>query len=125
MTATRLTDPAMLAGFTGSENLHKHRLSGLHYTDGVRFVLERGGTDGAFWVMDLIGSHQVTPRVRKEPFQVWEFSVDAKTKTCKVVCTDGNTGTRPLATQKVEFTDLAISLKFYVEDRVVMLPSER
>jgi hypothetical protein len=68
-------DLAELNGFYGSENLYRHPLCrSLTYTDGVRYLAEGAG---AFWLIDLIASHQIDPRISVEPFQCWRLRVVA------------------------------------------------
>ena len=50
-----------LTSFYGTENYYQHRLSGLVYTDGVKFVAEHCE---AYWLIDAIGSFQ--PACRKD-----------------------------------------------------------
>ena len=57
-----------LAQFTGSENYYRHSLNRkFMHTDGVNYLAEKAG---AFWLVDLIASHQLSRKVRAEPFQV-------------------------------------------------------
>ena len=50
MIATELQDS--LRQFTGSENVYRH-LTGLRYTDGVKFLARNAG---AFWLIDVVAS---------------------------------------------------------------------
>ena len=124
-----------LAQFHGTENWYRHELlRRLIYTDGVKYVAEKGG---AYWLIDLIASHQAGIRKRarldksfRPEFQVWTL-----TRACDgfaggaavIVCDDGDD--LEMARQEIEFTDFPLpSIKlfcaFYGEHYVLMLPSE-
>lgn len=109
--------------FSGSEQLYKHWL-GFHYTDGVFHLAE---TAGAHWLLDAIGSYQVTRRVREDPmlqeFQLWELHVNLEQRTADLRCLRD---TNDLAfNQLIQFTDFPLThQKLYLRDRILMLPSE-
>ena len=54
----------------GSENFYCHRPSLMLYTDGVKDMAE---ACQAYWLIDLIISHQCKKAVNLERFQVWEL----------------------------------------------------
>ena len=94
-------------------------------TDGAKYLAE---TAGAFWLMDAIAFHQITPAVSCEPFQVWKLTVSESGKSV-LSCTDGNQNT--LTSMEIEYTDFPLpEITLYAEQsdylggRVVMLPSE-
>jgi hypothetical protein len=147
MSATELT--AALSNFTGSETYRRHALMRrMVSTDGVQFLEKNAG---AYWLTDLIASHQLNRRVRSEPFQVWSLHVrqgDAALKLPDVggrtqylprpykataICTDGNGN--QVVKQNIHYTDFPLpSITLYAEmgsvdgvtpARVVMLPGER
>ena len=108
-----------LAFFTGSEKFYK-AYPNLIITDGVKFLAERAE---AFWLIDLVFSYQTIAKVKKEPFQVYELTVDLNTKSSKMVCTDGNENI--LYTQNIPFTTFPLeSIKLYYTDGTILLPSE-
>lgn len=88
-----------LDNFIGTEtyhrfsNLHKHVL-----TDGALYLARRLG---AFWLMDVIASHQMNPRVKYESFQVW--TIRRIGSGCIITATDGNDNM--ISSQQVEYTD--------------------
>ena len=51
-----------LAQFIGTSQYYRHNL-GLLYTDGVKYVADRGG---AYWLIDAIASWQIDPRIRND-----------------------------------------------------------
>jgi hypothetical protein len=61
-----------LSHFMGTEEYYRHWTRRLVYTDGVKYVAERGS---AFWLIDAIASHQ--PKAVRNPrlaeFQLWEL----------------------------------------------------
>lgn len=94
-------------------------------TDGAKYLAE---TAGAFWLMDAIAFHQITPAVSCEPFQVWKLTVNVSGKSV-LSCTDGNQNT--LTNMVIDYTDFPLpEISLYAEQsdylggRVVMLPSE-
>jgi hypothetical protein len=110
-----------LAGFTGTE--HWYKLSPFHFgmtcTDGVKFFADAAE---AYWLIDIIGSYQL--QLSKKPFQEWTFTKDSSGDGAVVVCTNGNG--KELARQVITFTDLDLpQIKFFVENQVCYLPSER
>lgn len=90
-----------LAQFTGSE--HFYKWSSLFrrdlLTDGAQYVAEKLG---AFWLMDLIASHQHARNLRSEGFQVWTLVIHPD-GSAVVQCDDGNDNI--LAVQKIPHTD--------------------
>ena len=54
----------------GSDNFYCHKPSLMLYTDGVKMMAEKAE---AFWLIDLIISHQCKKEVNNERFQVWEL----------------------------------------------------
>lgn len=118
MTAEELR--AGMAHATGTEDLHKHWL-GLLYTDGVQFLAEGAG---AYWLIDAIASHQ--PKARKDPmlceFQLWTLKV----KKNKAVLTCERDTNDVAIRQRIPYTDFPLDdVKLYLENGVLMLPSER
>lgn len=118
-----------LEQFSGTERYYRSSMftKDIVHTDGVQFIAERG----AAWIIDVIVSHQIYPKVKREEFQVWEFHVP-EDKTCRVICTDGNE--HVVTSQIIPFTDLPFTLKVWLEYGsidmvnpiwVIMLPGER
>lgn len=73
----------------------------LAYTLGVEEIAE---AHGAYWLIDLVASHQPNPQVACESFQVWTLTVAANNSAVARM-TDGNDGTTPIIEQSIEFTD--------------------
>ena len=113
-------DPATLRQFTGTTAYW--RISKRHcLTDGSRYVAE---TLGAFWLMDLIGSHLVTLDTA-DPFVSAHISVS--NSQAVVSLEEGNGSVR--RRQVIPYTDFALSelVLFCCWDGaqwITMLPSE-
>lgn len=117
--------------FTGTENYYRHWMRKLVYTDGLHY-LEK---NGAAWLLDVIASHQLDPKLNKgnlKDFQLWELKV----KDSKGIVTCKEDSDKPAAvTQEIEYTDFPLeSIKIFVElgsldgvneCKIAMLPSER
>lgn len=110
-----------LKDFTGTEQWYRHALfRAFTYTDGVKFL---AGQAGAYWLLDLIfGFQHEHLTLQEAPFQVWDLTVH-EDKTATLKCTDGNYN--PLHEHRLEFTDFPLpDFRFYLIDRVLLLPSE-
>jgi hypothetical protein len=112
-----------LAQFTGTE--HHYRHLGIRYTDGIKFLAENAD---CFWLIDAIASYQPGLRLnqRLAEFQLWELKVTDQSgfSSAVLVCTDGDRNV-PILTQQIERTDFPLpSISLYVEDGVLLLPSE-
>lgn len=81
------------------EQVYRHWTKRLVYSEGVKHMAE---TAGAYWLLDVVASHQPDWRLHNEEFQVWKLSVNPD-RTARVWCEDGNDTT--LLEQLVPFTD--------------------
>lgn len=115
---------------TGTESYHRHFL-GLRYTDGIRYVAEMCG---AYWLIDLIASHQPGIRRRlakleERDFQVWQLTYSGEGWVAEAwTDTPYADGSELLARQVIEYSDFPTELsclKLYVEEAVILLPQER
>lgn len=103
----------------GSENFYRHNLSGLIYTDGVKELAE--GCQ-AYWLIDLILSHQCESHVKQQPFQVWDLKRLQEDKF-NIVCTDGNYNR--ITSQDIPYSDFTYDLAtIWLVDGCLMLPGE-
>jgi hypothetical protein len=109
-----------LAQFHGSDTFTRHGLyQRMLMTEGVVYLAK---TANAFWLTDLIASHQLNPRVRAEEFQVWTLYVERNRG--KAILTDGN-NTTPIVTQEIEHTDFPLpEIALWFIDGTLLLPSE-
>lgn len=105
--------------FTGTENHYRHSFTKMVYTDGVKCLV----TDlQAFWLLDVIVSHQCLKKVRSEEFQVWKLE-RVEGDAFKVVATDGNE--KVIAVQKIPYSDFKCdTCTIWVVGVCMMLPSE-
>ena len=117
----------------GSENLYGG-FCGLKYTDGIKFLAE---TCKAYWLIDVVGSHQpaILPKLAKlqeRDFQVWRIRADGDGAAIDA-WTDTPGDSRLLAYQQVLYTDFPRELledpvegfQFWVENGIMMLKQER
>ena len=115
---------ADLGHYTGTENWHRY-MGRYLVTDGVKYVADNAG---AYWLLDVVFSHQLTPEVRREEFQVWTLTVDLAKQTGVVVATDGGKGGRKpkeIARQEIPYTDFPrAEMVFWLEGGTLILPSE-
>lgn len=110
---------AILADHIGSLERYRHWTGRLIYTPGIHDLAE---LCGAFWLIDLVASHQINPAVRAEEFQVWTLTVAAD-RTARAVCDDGDG--RVIVTQDIAFSDFPLpEISLYCTDGVLLLPSE-
>jgi hypothetical protein len=112
-----------LDGFTGTERYTRHWTGKLVYTDGIAFLAEKGG---AHWLIDIIASYQIDPKVVKnrqlQEFQLWVL----RAKDSKAIITCQEDSDKPaVITQRIGFTDFPLhEVKLYVENGVLLLPGE-
>lgn len=122
-----------LQHFCGSENYYKHLL-GIYYTDGVRYLASNAE---CYWLIDAIGSHQ--PRAKRihrlTEFQLWflhvgdahEFIKPRGSNSAVLTCWEDTPSheTKPVIIQQIPFTDFPLpEIKLYVQDKILLLPSE-
>lgn len=109
--------------FIGTEHYYKWSVLFPKFvlTDGAKYVADNAG---AYWLMDLIASHQ--PKVRKiTEFQVWKLE---KTGSSAVVrCEDGNY--HEIMRQEIEYIDFPLDkidlwAQYDGNNLVIFLPSE-
>ncbi len=69
----------------------------------------------------MIGSYQNS--LKQQEFQVWKLTKNAD-NTAVITCGDGNDNI--IVGQKIKFTDFKFDIAtIYVENNVILLPSER
>ena len=87
-------------------------------TDGVQAVAEAAG---CYWLLDVIGSYQENAELDKA-FQVWTLEVNRDNDSAIV---RGHNDTTLIITQEIPYTDFPLdTIKFYLMDGVLLLPSE-
>lgn len=120
----------------GTDGWTRHAFGRTLYSDGMSFVAE---TCGAFWLLDVVASHQ-PPIMRKlrrlgeRDFQVWvlEYTPKPGRSDCWTVRAWTDTphadGSQKLAAQVIPYSDFPRELspfKFIVENGRCMLSGER
>lgn len=105
----------------GLEDRYKHSLGGFIYTPGIKFLADKAE---CYWLLDAIGSFQLTSKVNQHQFQSWTLKV-REDQTATLTMTDGNSK-RPLVQQEIPFTTFPIigETSVWLIDRVLILPSE-
>ena len=103
----------------GSENYFCHRPSLILYTDGVKSLAE---SCQAYWLIDLIISHQCKQEVNLERFQVWDLR-RVQANYFFIYATDGNRNR--VARQKIPYSDFPYdAATIWLVDGCLMLPNE-
>ncbi|HEV7766386.1 MAG TPA: hypothetical protein VGQ76_15385 [Thermoanaerobaculia bacterium] len=111
---------AALPHFTGTTTYYQH-WTGMRFTDGVHFLAENAR---AHWLIDVITSWQreALRDSALQEFQLWELFVRPD-HTATIVCSRDSED--EAFRQEIEHTDFPLDyVRLYVEDGVVLLPSE-
>lgn len=111
---------ANLATFTKHRPLPRsNHETGMLYTAGVKYLAV---VTGAFWLIDFIGAFHKRVEKAAPGVQVWELAVTGKRG---LLTSATQAGTRTFE-QPLPFTDFPLdSITLYLENEVLMLPSER
>lgn len=108
-----------LEQFTGSEKIYKHPISGMLYTEGIKYLADKAQ---AYWLIDAIASYQ--QKFRSKEFQIWTFKLDNKGGGILQMQED-IPGTA-IVTQHIQHTDFPLhTIKLYLENNTLTLPRER
>jgi hypothetical protein len=103
----------------GSANFYRYQLGNFQYTDGVKELAE---SCNAFWLIDLIVSHQTNSKVQKQCFQVWELRRLLLNKFM-VLCTNGNH--YKITCQYIPFSDFPFdTATIWLVNHTLLLPNE-
>lgn len=113
-----------LLRFYGSETIFKHGFGEIVYTEGVQFLAQKAN---AYWLIDTIASYQAQKLLINnallQEFQLWRLEVNENHTAILTCRTDSYC--QPIITQNIEFTDFPLkSIKLYLCEKVLMLPSE-
>ena len=113
-----------LGSFIGTTEYHRWSIlfRNMFLTDGADYLAKECG---AYWLMDLIASHQKYQYVKAQTFQVWTLT--KLDRGAQAICDDGN-GKR-VTSQFIEYTDFPLpEIKLYAGwengQLVIMLPGE-
>lgn len=109
-----------LRHFSGSESFFVHPLfKGFVYTEGVKHLAEKGN---AYWLIELVLSHQYGAKIKTERFQVWQIEVH-EDDSFSVKVEDGNKCS--IHSEEHPFTDLPLnSITLWLVQNILLLPSE-
>lgn len=110
---------AQLAEYRGSTQFfYNPHFPQYRYTEGIKYLAEAAE---AYWLLDFIFSHQLTPDIGNEEFQVWELKVIDDKGFVKVG--DGNDNI--VAEFEIPYTDFPLSeYTVWFVTSVLMLKSE-
>lgn len=104
-----------LTGFTGSERYYRHGLNRrLLWTEGMQYLAEQCG---AFWLIDVVASHQRNRKLRADYFQLWRIEAG---EDGGAVITARHDSDRPaVVEQEIPFTDFPLTepFEFYAIDQ--------
>ena len=94
---------------------------GYELTEGAKIMVE---LCKAFWLLDVIVSHQLSEHVRQEEFQVWQLKPYKASQGALVLCDDGDKNL--LVVQHFPQTDFPLpeGIRLYMQGKVIHLPSE-
>lgn len=100
--------------FYGTKNYYKHWTNNIMFTDSVMYFAEKYG---AYWLIDVVAFYGPY-----NDFLIVTMDVkdDKGTFTVKE-----DTISPVLIEQVIEFTDLEVSVKFFIENGAMMFPSDR
>lgn len=109
--------------FIGSQHFYNHWTRAFIFTDGIKYVADKGG---AYWLIDAIASWQgkLKTKVTEDQyaFQVWELEVNDD-KSARLTCRDDDRNI--LVIQDIEFTDFPMKkITLWLTDETLLLPSE-
>ena len=107
-----------LRNFTGTEHYYKHSFGNLTYTDGIKYMAEAAD---AYWLIEAIASYQYDWNICE--FQIWNLKVFPD-DSAQLVMQEDDDEPR-LVVQFIHYTDFPLKeIKLYVENGVLLLPSE-
>ena len=112
-----------LAHFSGTtQHYYLPNFPNYHYTDGIRYLIHNGAT----WLISDIFLYQRNPAIMKhleqDYFQHWKLRVN-EDNSATLSCDDGNGNI--IKQWEIDYTDFPLSeIRFYLIDKVLMLPSE-
>jgi len=107
--------------FTGTLNHYYDPLTGYRFTDGVKFVADKGG---AYWLLTKIFTNmKYEPTLEKyREFAVWRLKVK-EDDTATLMAEDGNG--KVIYTEEITYTNFPLpEITLWFEDGVLILPSE-
>lgn len=110
-----------LAQCIGTGQYYKYPLSNVVYTDGVKFLMDKGQ---CVWLITDIMSYQIKHNVKDVPFQLWTLKVSKIGKTA-ILTMKEDSDTPVIIEKKYNYTDFPLDeMTFYLANKVLYLPPE-
>ena len=80
----------------------------------------------AFWLVADILACQHTQKAKREAFQTWTLTLNAKDKSLDALLVGENGNRRLLAKLEIPYTDFPLleGITLFLEDGILLLPSE-
>ena len=101
--------------YFGTNTWWKHPY-GFLYTDSVKDFCEK---HKAYWTMDVVGSYMQN----LEDFSFLVICFDVHDSKCQFYAKE-DTNKPNIVEQFIEYTDLDVSIRLYLQDKVLMFPSD-
>lgn len=126
MPATAAELQAFIAQVNGFETHYRHLLSGMSFSEGVKFVADAAG---AYSLIDLIliASKFEHLQGKCEGLEFWTLTT--KNGQGELICTDGGIGggeANVVFSEKIPFTDFPLEeIELYNDGGILCLPGER
>jgi hypothetical protein len=102
--------------FRGTDQYHRHPIGNFLFTDSVKYFCD---SKEAWWTLDVVGSYM--DKLKGFSFLVLAFDVE---DSRAVFTAREDSGTPAIVKQKIEYTDLSVSVKLFFEDGVLLFPSD-
>jgi len=109
-----------LNDFSGTEHYYHNLIGNFNYTDGVKFLADKGK---AYWLLDAIGSYQISDKIRQIEFQVWKLETNLKNQTARLSLLDENR--KEIVFQEITYTDFPLEeIEVWLIKKTLILPGE-
>jgi len=102
--------------FHGTDQYHQYPIGGVLYTDSVGFFCEKYK---AWWTLDVVGSYY--EQMKTFDFLVLTFDVEGRKATFTA---SEDVGLPAIINQEIEYTDLTVSIKLFLENGILLFPSD-
>jgi len=108
----------------GTDHIYRDRLTGLKFSDGVKYIAENGYS---WFISDALAVIKLKPKVRAESFLTVKLNLHPSNKASLTVDDGGKYGESPkiLHRQHYEWTDAKVEITLFYENDLLFLPSER
>lgn len=126
MPATAAELQAFIDGANGFETHYRHALSGLTYSEGVKYIAENAG---AYWLIDvvLIASKFEKLQQKCQGLEFWTLNVTDSVG--ELACTDGGMDgeeAKVVYSEQIPYTDFPLAkITLYLDGGILCLPGER